>query len=174
VIRALRIRTAGRWFGLTVLLAALVHVATVFLLPQLTMNRVIDRVAEASGHNQLLAVDRAGSGDFVRSDPNSVEALCAFDLLNGPVAIVLPAVADHLSVTAVSDNTVEFHRSGGDGPAPARTLIIATEEQAASIDSPSAVAPERKGIVLIRRLVRRPEDRAAAEAERAGMACSPL
>lgn len=173
-MRALKIRTAGRWFGLTVLLAALVHVATVFLLPQLTMNRVIDRVAETGGHNQLLAVEHAGSGNFVRSDPNSVEALCAFDLLNGPVAVVLPPIADHLSVTGITDNTVEFYQNGGAGPSPARTLVIATEDQAASIDGGAIVAPARTGLVLIRRLVRRPEDRAAAEAERAGMACSPL
>lgn len=172
--RALRIRTAGRWLGLTVLLAALVHVATVFLLPQLTMTELIDHTAQAEGFNQLVAVAPPGSGDFVRSDPNSAEALCAFDLLNGPIAVVLPAVADHLSVTGITDNTVEFHQSGGAGPSPARTLVIATEDQAASIDGDTIVAPARKGLILIRRLVRLPGDRAAAEAERAGMSCGPL
>jgi hypothetical protein len=52
-------------------------------------------------------------------------------------------------------------------------VTLATEAQVADLGGRVVVAPGERGVVLIRRLVRRPADWESVERERADIACGP-
>ncbi|WP_416898213.1 MAG: DUF1254 domain-containing protein [Minwuia sp.] len=173
----MQVRKAGRWIGFMLLTAALVHVATVWLLPQLSMNRVFERTGDSFGYNSLqhLPPVNAESRAIVRPDPDIAYSVCAYDLSQGPLSVRLPQSADDLSLAAYADDTANFltvgeQETGTDG----WTGVIATEDQAVRGLPDAVVSPSTKGIVLVRRLVRRQDDWPAVDAERAGMACGPF
>lgn len=145
---AMQVRKAGRWLGFSLLLAALVHVATVWLLPQLTMRTVLDRTGEALGFNRIIHLDPAKDSDSLipRPDPASVESICAFDLSGGPVRLTLTGEDLPVTVSAAGANTVRFFSTSQE----ADRLVFATEQQAASMMEPVVVAPDDKGLILVR------------------------
>lgn len=167
----MQVRRAGRWLGFTVLTAALIHVASVWLLPQLTAKSALDQVRDAAGFNQILHLTDAGEKtlSIPRPDPSSLESLCAFDIERGAVQVVVPAGAQRTTVSIVANNTVPIYAASMIGTG--RTVVIATPEQAARLEGDIAVSPSETGLILVRVLSFDPSSREQAEAVQRGVTC---
>jgi len=173
-IQPMQIRAAGRWIGFTILLAALVHVATVWLIPQRVMSRTLDRASENAGINQLYHAPRvtAESRSIVRPSPDLAYSVCAFDLSRAPIRLAVPRAADYISIAGYADNTDNFMVVNNTAfPEAGWNGWIATEPQASSMQGNVVISPSSKGIVLIRRLVRSPDGWPAVNSERDQMSC---
>lgn len=167
----MQFRTMGRWLGFTILVAALVHVATVWLLPQLTMNAIFAGTGEASGYNRIIHLDATASDSRIpRRDPSTVESICPYDLANGPVRVALPVTELVMTAAVVSDNTVPVPSAVLTGTADG--FWIATDFQAENMDGAVAVSRSDKGLVLIRILATDPEMRAKADTIRRQATCT--
>lgn len=170
----MRLRTAFRWVVFTGLATSLLHVITVAVLPWLVMFRVQEATGDVWGYNRMTRVEAvdAETRFIPRPDPHMAYSVCPFDLSKGPLRVVYGAMADHASVTAYGGDTENFLTIAGAELTPGE-VVLATPEQAARLDGPATVAPGQTGIVLVRRLVRTPDDWPEAERERASVSCGP-
>lgn len=170
----MRLRTVFRWTVFTVLASALLHVLTVAILPWVVMSRVYDTTGETWGYNRVTHVRQIDAETrFVpRPDPSMAYSVCPFDLADGPVRLAHGALSGLVSVTAYGAANQNFLTRAGDG-LPAETLVIATEAQAEDLPGPAVTSPGEKGVVLIRWLVRSPDDWRTVETERTTISCGP-
>jgi uncharacterized membrane protein len=166
----------------TVVVAALVHAASVLAIPRLVMGRAMDRMARHAGINTMTHTPRADaqSRAIVRPSPDLLYSSCAYDLgkLPGGVlhvhASAMPATYWSVSVfDADTDNIyvlndrqaknggVDFLLVGSGGDTPnARGL-------------PQVWSPTARGIVLFRTLINDETRFAEIDAARKHAACEP-
>lgn len=165
-------------------LAGIVHILTVLLIPIMAERDASSVYAAlgSGGHAELITPAPDGLPALAEPDPNSVGAVCGFDLTSGPVRVVAQTGALPLGLT--------LHRHGG-GVAYAITdraairgvleFVVMTQEQlderlAQDEDGETArelrvVSPSPQGLILARVMLRRPADRADAEALATSVAC---
>jgi uncharacterized membrane protein len=166
------------------LLAGIVHIVTVLRIPVLATQDAATVYATlgANGHAELVTPPPAGLPAILDGDPNSVAAVCSYDLAAGPLRVVARTGSLPLGLT--------FHRRGG-GVAYAITdraairgvleFVVMTQEQ---LDERLAndeegetsrelrvVSPSLQGLVVARVPVRRAFDRDEAEALATGVTC---
>lgn len=166
------------------LLAGIVHIVTVLRIPMLATQDAATVYAAlgASGHAELVTPPPAGLPAILDGAPNSVAAVCSYDLTAGPLRVVARTGSLPLGLTV--------HRRGG-GVAYAITdraairgvleFVVMTQEQ---LDERLAndeegetsrelrvVSPSLQGLVVARVVVRRAFDRSEAEAMATGVAC---
>lgn len=166
------------------LLAGIVHIVTVLRIPVLAMHDAATVYAAlgANGRAELVTPPPAGLPTLLDSDPNSVAAVCSYDLAAGPLRVVARTGSLPLGLTV--------HRRGG-GVAYAITdraairgvleFVVMTQEQLderlADDEEGEAsrelrvVSPSLQGLVVARVVVRRAFDRSEAEAQATGVAC---
>jgi uncharacterized membrane protein len=166
------------------LLAGIVHIVTVLRIPVLATHDAATVYAAlgANGHADLVTPPPAGLPAILDGAPNSVAAVCSYDLAAGPLRVVARTGSLPLGLTV--------HRRGG-GVAYAITdraairgvleFVVMTQEQ---LDERLAndeegetsrelrvVSPSLQGLVVARVVVRRAFDRSEAEALATGVAC---
>lgn len=166
------------------LLAGIVHIVTVFRVPTLALRDAATVYAALgmNGHAELVTPPPAGLPAILDADPNSVAAVCSYDLSAGALRVVARTGSLPLGLTV--------HRRGG-GVAYAITdraairgvleFVVMTQEQ---LDERLAkdeegetsrelrvVSPSLQGLVVARVAVRRTFDRSEAEAQATGVAC---
>lgn len=165
-------------------LAGIVHIVTVLRVPALAMRDAATAYAALgmNGKAELVTPPPTGLPAMLDADPNSVAAVCSYDLTAGPLRVVARAGSLPLGLTV--------HRRGG-GVAYAITdraairgvleFVVMTQEQ---LDERLAndeegetsrelrvVSPSLQGLVVARVAVRRTFDRGEAEALATGVAC---
>ncbi len=166
------------------LLAGIVHIVTVFRVPVLATHDAATAYAALgmNGNAELVTPPPAGLPAMLDADPDSVAAVCSYDLAAGPLRVVARTGSLPLGLTV--------HRRGG-GVAYAITdraairgvleFVVMTQEQ---LDERLAkdeegetsrelrvVSPSLQGLVVARVVVRRAFDRSEAEAMATGVAC---
>lgn len=166
------------------LLAGIVHIVTVFRVPALAARDAATVYAALgmNGNAELVTPPPAGLPAMLDADPDSVAAVCSYDLSAGPLRVVARTGSLPLGLTV--------HRRGG-GVAYAITdraairgvleFVVMTQEQ---LDERLAndeegetsrelrvVSPSLQGLVVARVAVRRAFDRGEAEALATGVAC---
>lgn len=168
---AMQLRRAGRWLGFTILTAALVHVATVWLLPQLTAKSALGKAEVMAGFNRIIHLDGKITADPLvpRPDPATLESVCAFDITGGAVRLTLPADAPAMTVTVTANNAVQFYASSPDSSTG--SIIVASERQAQLLEGEIAISPGGKGLILVRIMAIDPATRERAEAARQQLDC---
>ena len=163
--------------GLT--LAAFIHVGIILAVPGMSDKDAASLFAEHGEQGRVERIDPASVAD---SDPFTVVAACAFDLGAGPFRVSARTGDSLLSLS--------LHRRGGGvtyaitDRAAVRGLIefvvltprqleerLARDDEGESVRELRVVSPTETGIVVARALIRRPSDRAEAEALVAGVAC---
>lgn len=167
-------------------LAGLVHIATVLLIPRLSESDAASAylLLGGNGRTELVTGPNASRGvpELREADPAVAVAACSYDLSGGPMRIVARAGLVPLGLT--------LHRRGG-GVLYAVTdraavrgvieFVLVTEEQLAErlareVDGETnrelrIVSDTFEGLVVARALARRPSDKADAEALAAGVEC---
>jgi uncharacterized membrane protein len=165
-------------------LAGIVHIVTVLRVPALASGDAATVYAALgmNGRAELVTPPPAGLPAMLDTDPNSVAAVCSYDLAAGPLRVVARTGSLPLGLTV--------HRRGG-GVAYAITdraairgvleFVVMTQEQ---LDERLAndeegetsrelrvVSPSLQGLVVARVMARRAFDRSEAEALATGVAC---
>lgn len=165
-------------------LAGIVHIVTILLIPTLAERDAATAYAMLGGNGQAELVTPPPEGLPALRDagPNSVSAVCSYDLGAGPMRVVAHTGSLPLGLT--------LHRRGG-GVAYAITdraairgvleFVVMTQEQ---LDERLAndeegetsrelrvVSSSTQGLIVARVMVRRPFDRGEAEALATGVAC---
>lgn len=166
-------------------LAGIVHILAVLLIPVLAERDAASAYAALGdgGHAELVTPPAAGLPALAEPDPNSVSAVCGYDLGTGPVRVSAQTGALPLGLT--------LHRHGG-GVAYAITdraairgvleFVVMTQEQ---LDERLAqdeegetsrelrvVSPSPQGLIVARVMVRHTVDRGEAEALATSVACT--
>lgn len=95
------------WFGLTILLAASVHLAVILAIPW-AVGRYLRSMGEP---NVIVHADRpsANNNRIRRASPDLIYSLGSYDLSNGPLHVVAPTASTYTSVSCFASNTDNFY-----------------------------------------------------------------
>jgi uncharacterized membrane protein len=159
-----------------VCLAAIAHIASIMLMPHVSTRNPAEKLSKTFPVNQLELIDPDKPSSFTLpfADPAMRMAVCAFDISEKPVRVVIETGGQFISVVFMQPDGKIFY-SVTDKSAIQRKLdlVVATQAQIVALESQDpddeAVqewrlrAPETKGLVLIRAHV--PRLRQSAEVQ---------
>lgn len=161
--------------------AALLHGLAVAYAPSVIMAIAIHRIAALGGGvNTLVHAPRVTeeSRDVVRPAPDLAYSICAYDVSDGPVRLVLPRTETYASVSLFDDATNNFlvvNDRSVEGAAKEIWVIGSGARAGAPPASVEAVvAPSDRGVVLFRRVIPSDADWPRIDAERRQAVCAPL
>lgn len=167
---------------ITLMTAAVVHVAAVAAAPKVIMRAAIQRISgDGRAINRWVFGPRvtAASRGVVRPSPDLAYATCVYDLAKGPVRVTAEPssgvnAGDYMSVS-VYDAATDNIYAVNDRQAPqGADFVLALKGQAAPRGAKVVISPSRTGIVLDRRLAPTPERFAPADQARRGNSCGPV
>ena len=170
----------GRWLLLALVVAAVAHALTVWLLPRAVMRVATNLVAERDGFNHAVFPPRADetSRVIVRPSPDLLYASCAFDVASSPVRIRAVVPRDtYWSLSMFAANTDNFFVVNDRAVASGEVdIVLATP--GAKVDLPAGAtlveAPSARGVVLTRAVVPGADRLAELDEVRRRFTCAPL
>jgi uncharacterized membrane protein len=169
-----------KWIAAALLVAAIVHVATVLLLPRLIMIRTMAGIARSAGFNTIMHSPRATarSRSIVGPSPDMLYSLCVYDLdaADGVVRVTTHDMPEtYWSVSVFDADTNNFYvlndRQANTGAAD--FLLAAPGKSPHAGRLPVVAAPTNRGIVLFRTLVNDNSRLAGIDAARHYASCEP-
>ncbi|MFN0183311.1 MAG: DUF1254 domain-containing protein [Aquabacterium sp.] len=145
---------------LALLLAAVVHLATIWAYPRVVMRAVLQGLVAMGTAPQPVypAPTDHTQRRIVMPSPDLLYALCAYDLTAGPLTVTAdPPVPGYWSVALYADNTDNFFvvhdRQAGRRPLRLMLLAPGAVPPAAGADGAEVVtAPAARGLLLMRLL----------------------
>lgn len=174
------ITRSWKWIAATLLVAAVVHGATVFLLPRLIMDRTMAEIAKSAGINAVMHAPRATwhSRGVVRPSPDLLYSICVYDLsaTDGAVWVYthdMPETYWSVSVFDASTNNFYALNDRQAKAGAADFLLVGPGRSAEAGRLPVVVAPTNRGIVLFRTLVHDESRIAEIDAARHYAGCEP-
>jgi uncharacterized membrane protein len=174
------IARSWKWIAAMLLVAAVVHGASVLLLPRIIMMRTMAGLAKQVSVNTILHAPRPTwrSRRVVRPSPDLLYSICVYDLsaAGGAVRVSTHDMPEtYWSVSVFDADTNNFHalndRQAKTGMAD--FLLMAPGTSAGSNRLPVVTAPTSSGIVLFRTLVNDEARIAEIDAARHNTACAP-
>ncbi len=160
-----------RWLILLfvgVVLGAIVHLATVMLLPRTATQDAYARLSPIAPVNTVAALPppTPDSARMPFMDPAFVGAVCRYDLSRGPVKLTVPVIAGYTSVSFYTRYDVSYYAIN-DRAAGRRTIeldLMTTEQRAQVPDEEDVTAADRlivesptsTGLIAIRALAPEP------------------
>jgi uncharacterized membrane protein len=174
------IARSWKWIAATLLMAAVVHGATVLLLPRLIMLRTIAGISKQASVNTILHAPRPSSRSrgIVRPSPDMLYSICVYDLraAGGAVRVSTHDMPEtYWSVSLFDFDTNNFYALN-DRQAKAGTtdfLLALPEAPIGSAGLPVVVPPTDRGIVLFRTLINDERRMTEIDAKRQFAACGP-
>ena len=161
--------------------AGLVHIATIFLLPRLAAKDAFARVSAVAPLHELILLPSGGEGPF--DDPALAQGLCRFDLAQGPLRLRANLAADHLMLFSFHARDGQFFYSMTDRSATRGKLdlLLVTRGQLDAVEANDPedelpqdlriLAPTQEGFLLFRSLAAFPGEMAQARARIAALSC---
>ncbi len=163
------------------IIAGLVHIATIFILPRLAQKDAFARIsAIAAPHKVVILPDGAG-GPF--DDPALAQGVCRFDLSQGPVRLRATLPLDPLMLFSFHTRRGQIFYSMTDRSATRGKLdvLLLTREQLNAVEANDPedelpqdlriIAPTLDGFLLFRSLAEFPGEMAEAKARIAALTC---
>lgn len=169
-----------KWIAGTLLIAVIVHAASLLLLPRLIMLRTMAVLTRSASANTTLHPPRsdARSHNVVRPSPDLLYSICVYDLqaADGAVRISIHDMPDtYWSVSVFDADTNNFYalndRQAKTGAAD--FLLIGSRASANDERLPVVAAPTNRGIVLFRTLISDDARIAELDAARRHVRCAP-
>lgn len=167
-------------------LGGLVHILSIFALPQLAQNDAYARLSTLGKTNEVVFIPEPTPFQSLlpRLDPAFVYAACVFDLSRGPLAIAVPATPDMTSVAFYTRQGRVFYslndRAAARGSidlqlmtAPQRALLP-PDENVTAADRLIIESPSSQGVVFIRAFVREDGARQNVQGLLSKAKCAPL
>jgi uncharacterized membrane protein len=170
-----------KWIAATLLVAAVVHGASLLLLPRLIMLRAIAGISKQAAANTILHAPRptSRSRGVVRPSPDLLYSICVYDLraAGGAVRVSTHDMPEtYWSISLFDINTNNFYalndRQTKAGAADFLLAAAGTSVERARL--PVVVPPTDRGIVLFRTLINDESRIAGIDAARRFAACSPF
>ena len=174
-------KRAATFIVAMLIVAACVHVATVWALPSVIMSKVVDRIGGHAEVNHFieppLATDKART--VVRPSPDLAYSVCVLDLSRGPVRIHVPLTPPYTSIALYSGTTDNyFVRNDRDtGGKPLDVIVVAPgAKMPGGVPEGTNVvtAPTVKGLALVRRAVEDAASFPALDRIRKTATCAPM
>ncbi|MDO8838533.1 MAG: DUF1254 domain-containing protein [Parvibaculum sp.] len=167
------------WIAGTIVLAAVLHILTIFALPYGIMDRAMAGIAaQAGGVNKAVYPDpvTAASRGIVRPSPDLLYTACVYDIGARPLRITSPVPDTYWSLSMFASNTDNFFVVNDRQTKAGRIeIILATDDTAKSgNDTPVVIAPSSRGIILFRSLIASDAARPEVDALRRQSRCEPL
>ena len=168
------------WIAGTLLIAAVVHAASVLLLPRLIMMRTMAGMTRTAAVNTIFYPPRptARTRGIVRPSPDLLYSACVYDLATagGAVRISTHGMPNaYWSVSLFDADTNNFYalndRQANAGVAD--FLLAAKDASIAAGQLPVIAAPTDRGIVLFRTLVDDERRLSEVDAARHNANCTP-
>jgi uncharacterized membrane protein len=175
-------------YGLGIVFTAgLVHVISIFVMPEVAPNDAFTRLSALATANPSVLLPRALPGQELMpfEDPALAQAVCLFDLTQGSLHVRANPERDELLTLSFRSRTGRVFyamtdRAAVRGKIDIRILTAAQLEALQAEDDEDnppqelrLVAPQMKGFVLIDALASHPSERAAAEARVMSVSCAP-
>jgi uncharacterized membrane protein len=169
-----------KWIAAMLLVAAVVHGATVLLLPRFIMLRTMNGITKTTGaSNAILHGPRATwrARAVVRPSPDLLYSICVYDLgVTGAVRVSTHDMPQtYWSVSVFDADTNNFYaindRQAKSGAADFILMPQGKSTEASRL--PVVAAPTNRGIVLFRTLVNDEADVARIDAARHNATCEP-
>jgi uncharacterized membrane protein len=170
-----------KWLAATLVVALLVHGASVYFLPQYIMWRTITGMSRLAGINSIGHGQRPTSRSraVVRPSPDLLYSTCVYDLdaAHGALRVHTKGMPQtYWSVSAFDMNTDNFFvlndRQAKIGAVD--FLLIAPGTFVDGTKLPVVIAPTRRGIVLFRTLINDETKFAGIDRARRNAACEPF
>ncbi|MGO9133229.1 MAG: hypothetical protein ACLP8A_04155 [Methylovirgula sp.] len=175
-------------YGLGILfIAGLVHIASIFVMPQVAPHDAFTRISALAKPNQTVLLPRSEPGHELApfEDPAIAQAVCVFDLTRGSLHVRAALEPDALVTLSFRSRTGRVFyamtdRASVHGKIDIRVLTAAQLQAVQAEDDEDnppqelrLVAPQVQGFMLIDALVRYPGERAAADARALSVDCAP-
>jgi uncharacterized membrane protein len=167
-------------------LGGLVHIISIFALPQLAQNDAFARLSGLGKMNEVVQLPDPTPFEALlpRLDPAFVFAACIFDLSRGPLAVSVPTTPDLTSVAFYTRQGRVFY-SLNDRAAARRSIdlqlmtaqqraILSANEDLTAADRLIIESPATQGIVFIRGFAREEGARENVRKQLAAAKCGPL
>ena len=161
-----------RWIAGTLMIAAIVHLASLFALPRLIMLRTMKNITGSTAANTMMYPPQpsASSRAVVRPSPDLLYAICVYDLdaAGGALRVSTHDMpSSYWSVSIFDADTNNFYalndRQAGTGAAD---LLLMEKAAPAEGRLPVIVSPSTRGIVLFRTLIDREDHLVEIDAAR--------
>ena len=147
------------WIAATILVAAIVHLGSIWLLPRVVMMRALDRLGTPNvmhvGH-----LPDATSRTIVRPSPDILYASCPYDLSKGPLQVTAPVVrANYWSISAFDAATNNFFvKNDQQATSDLLEVVIVQRGQpwpplGNAVERVILFSPSERGLILIRAVV---------------------
>lgn len=169
-----------KWIAATLLVAAIVHGASVYFLPRLIMLRTVAGISKRAAANTILHAPRpnANSRGVVRPSPDLLYSICVYDLsaAGGAIRVSTHDMPDtYWSVSLFDIDTNNFYALNDQQTkaGAADFLVTASGAPAGSAGLPVVVPPSNRGIVLFRTLINDESRMAEIDAKRRFATCRP-
>ncbi len=173
------------WLLALVFVAGLVHIVSVFALPELAQKDAFSRLSALTqpGQLSLLPAPLPGQEYAPFEDPALVQGVCLYDLDRGPLELSADIIGDGLLTFSFRTRTGRVFYSMTDKAASHGKIdvLVLTPKQLAAVEADDdeeelpqelrLTAPEKKGFVLINALAAFPSERANIEALVKSMSC---
>lgn len=143
----------------TVILAGIIHLATILMWPGFVMSRLTSGIEELVGYNAPNHAARPTSEHrtVVRPSPDLIYTICAFDVSKTALKISAPVPSDtYFSLSMFDDKTNNFFVVN-DTQLDKDTLdvvLVKSSDQVSGLGgAPIVIAPSDTGVVLFRTLI---------------------
>ncbi len=171
----------AKWLVWVLIGAGIVHFLAVWFAPTLIMAIAVGRMEERAGAvNTLFHAPRITeeARDVVRPAPDLAYSICAYDVSEGPVRLVLPKTQSYSSVSLFDDATNNFFALNDRDVEGEAQEIWVTSLDADRPVAPAPIivvsAPSRQGMVMFRRIIPAPDAWPQVDAARRKAVCEPL
>jgi uncharacterized membrane protein len=183
-----RLLAFSLWLTALLFVAGLVHLVSVFTLPELAQKDAFSRLSAFTGLTppgqvSLLPAPLPGQEYAPFEDPALVQGVCLFDLDRGPLTFSAEVPSDELLTFSFRTRTGRVFYSMTDRAASHKKLdvIVLTGKQLEAFEADDdgeelpqelhLTAPQKKGFILINALVAFPSERTNVEALVKSMTC---
>ncbi|MCX7899793.1 MAG: hypothetical protein N2444_06905 [Methylocystis sp.] len=179
------------------LVAGVVHIVSVLLMPAVAPRDALARLGDYVGRVAtqgksdmagggllvLLPPIKSGSDSLPFEDPAFEEAVCVYDLTNGPLRILTNADDDELLALSFHANGGRIYHSMTDrsaikgkidivvGDAAQIDALAAGDEEEGAAQEIRLTAPTKRGFVFVRSFAKRPSDHARARERLKSVLC---
>lgn len=165
----------------TLVLAAVVHVASVWAAPRLIMSVAMSKIGGRGAINTFVhpPLPTSNARGVVRPSPDLAYSTCIIDLSKGPVRVVVPLTEPYTSVALYSTATDNyFVRNDRDTGGKDLDILVLAPGAPKPADAPVGAeiveAPTAKGLVLVRRVAESETAFATIDPIRQKSICAPV
>lgn len=172
------------WVVATLLVAVVAHLSFVLFAPKLVMGDKLEAMRQAAGAGLKVLAPEQSSQLIGPEEEALVHAICVYDLSEGPIRITTVIPAAYWSISIYSDSGDNFYsfndrQAGVEQLAlllkQAKTELALSEEPetvAPEGDTLDVIAPDARGVVVLRALAGEPAERARIAETLARSSCA--